>query len=499
MKEMDTKGLDHALVSGIAWTAVLRWAAQLISWVGTAYAARILTPGHYGIIAMAMIAIGLVRMVEDFGLDAVFVQDHTLVGEKQAALAGLIIGMGGLLSLIFAALAVPIAGFFEEPQVAPAVALLGLLCVADALQVVPRAVLQRELEFRKLAWVQFLQTVVTQSVLVYGAAHGWGLHALIFNTLAGAFASTLILAFLSPFTVRWPRDFANLARPIAKGWRVLGSRIAYYGYSTADQTIIGKVLGKDALGVYSFAQTFSTTISQEFTAIASRVAPGVFSSVQEHRHELRRYFHLLTEMLACLTFPILVGTALTADLLVAIVLGPQWHAVIAPLQILCFYAMFYSSQVLIGHVLLWTGQFRANMWCSILMAVAMPATIWLSARSGLEAVAWAWVVAFPLANLPSMWIAFRTIDSGFGPWLRTLAPASVACAVMSAAVIGGRAILPAATNPAAEAAISAAIGAASYVAVLWLVFRPRVLAMLDFMRAVRSSGAAPQKAAPENA
>lgn len=498
MTAPDSRELDRALVSGIAWTAILRWAAQLISWVGTAYAARILTPGHYGIIAMAMIAIGLVRMVEDFGLDAVFVQDRALVGEQQAALAGLIIGFGALLSLVFAGLAGPIAAFFNEPQVATAVALLGLLCIADALQVVPRAVLQRELEFRKLAWVQFFQTAVTQSVLVYGAMRGWGLHALIFNTLAGAFASTLILIVLSPFEVRWPRDIAGLARPIIKGWRILGSRIAYYAYSTADQTIIGRFLGKDSLGVYSFAQTFSTTISQEVTSVVSRVVPGVFSMVQEHRQALRRYFHLLTELMACLTFPILIGTALTADLLVAIVLGPQWNAVIVPLRILCFYAAFYSSQLLIGHVLLWTGQFRANMWCSILMAVAMPVAILLSVRSGLAAVAWTWVVAFPIANLPSMWIAFRTMDGGFSPWFRTLVPAGVACALMSIAVIGVRMVLPDTTSPAVTAAISAAIGAAAYIAALWLFFRPRVLAMFEFMRTIRGSEAIPQKAAPEN-
>ncbi len=231
----------------------------------------------------------------------------------------------------------------------------------------------------------------------------------------------------------------------------------------------------------------------------SRVVPGVLSMVQEHRRELRRYFHLLTELMACLTFPIPIGAALTADLLVAIVPGPQWNAVIVPLRILCFYATFYSSQLLIGHVLLWTGQFRANMWCSILMAVAMPVAILLSVRSGLVAVAWTWVIAFPLANLPAMWIAFRTMDGGFSPWFRTLVPAVVASALMSIAVVGVRMVLPDAISPAVTAAISAAVGGATYIAALWLFFRPRVLAIYEFMRAVRGAGALPRKAAPENA
>jgi O-antigen/teichoic acid export membrane protein len=80
----ENRSLDHALVSGIAWTAVLRWSSQVFSWLATFFAAHILGPAQYGLISMAMIAIGLVRMVEDFGLDSILVQDRSIVGDRQA-------------------------------------------------------------------------------------------------------------------------------------------------------------------------------------------------------------------------------------------------------------------------------------------------------------------------------------------------------------------------------------------------------------------------------
>jgi PST family polysaccharide transporter len=477
--------LDRTLLSGLAWTGVLRWVSQLISWAGTAYAARILTPGDYGIIAMAMTAIGLVRMVENFGLDAVFVQDASLTGQRQAALAGLILGLGGLLSLAFLGMAGPIAGFFNEAQVATAVSLLGLLCIGDAEQVVPRALLQRELKFKHLAGVQLLQTIVTQLILVYGARQGWGFKALILNVLGGTLVATVALVALSPFQIRWPTDLGAVARPLLQGWRVLGSRVAWYAYTTSDQTIIGKFLGKDSLGVYSFAQTFSTTVSEEVTSVVSRVVPGVFSTVQHERPELRRYFSLLTELMAYLTFPILIGTALIADLVVRIALGPQWDAVVVPLRILCVYAAFFSAKVLVAHVLMWTGQFRATMWLSVLLAIVMSGSFLLTVRWGVEGVAWTWVVVYPLANGPAMWLAFRTLDRGFSVWFHPLIPASVACLVMSAVVLGVRALLPASAHVAASASIVVAVAAATYAAVLWWFFRARVLTILEFVRGIR--------------
>jgi len=212
----------------------------------------------------------------------------------------------------------------------------------------------------------------------------------------------------------------------------------------------------------------------------------VFSSVQDRPGELRRYFLILTELLAYLTLPVSFGIAVTADLLVRIVLGPQWDAVVVPLQVLCLYAAFYSCQILNAHVLLWTGQFRANMWLNVLAAVLLPIAFYIGARGGLPGVAWSWVIAFPLVNVPAFIISFRTIRIGIGAWLNAIWPALSACLAMCGAVLALRGVLPEALPAPVQAAYSVAAGALVYVAVLWWFFRRRVLAVVDFLRLIRS-------------
>jgi O-antigen/teichoic acid export membrane protein len=486
---LDSSAIDRSLVSGMAWTAVLRWSAQVISWIGTAIAARLLSPGDYGLVGMAMLAIGLVRMVEDFGMDAVLVQDRTISGERQARLAGLILLAGFACSALFVALSVPIAGFFREPQVAELVMALSLLCVIDAMQVIPRAILQREMEFQRLAWLQLIQVVCTQAVLLAGVYLGWGVWSLVFNTLGGALIVTLLLLLWRPFELRWPREIAQLAKPLLQGWRILASRFAWYAYTSADQTVIGRVLGKDALGTYSFAMTFSTTVSQEIASVLSRVVPGVFSTVQHLQHELRRYFLVLTELLSYLALPVSFGIAVTADLVVAIVLGPQWTAVVVPLQILCIYAAFYSCQVLIGHLLLWTGRFRANMWCSVLAATVMPLGFYVGSRWGLVGIAWVWVIGFPLVNLPAFVISCRAINISGWHWLNAFVPALVGCAALVAAVLATRAVLPSTLPLPIYTVACVGVGMATYVATLLLFFRKRLLAVRAFLYVLRRKDA----------
>jgi len=472
---------DRQLFGGIAWTAIFRWIAQFISWIGTFYAAHLLAPGDYGVVAMATVPIGLLRIVEDFGLDAVLVQDRSLERDQLARLAGLALAVGLACCAVFLVAARPIAAFNREPLVASLVSALSVTFVLDSLQILPRAALQRELRFRTLAAVLATQFLVASATLVTCATLGFGPWSLVLNSIAGGIVVTVILIRLAPYPVAWPRGISSLARPILSGWRILVSRACWYGYSNADQLLIGRVLGKEPLGAYSFAMTFAALPAQEVTSVVSRVVPGVFSELQTRPAELRRYFLLLTEAMAYLAFPAAIGLALTAELVVAIALGPQWGAVVLPLRILCVYYAFYSAQVLVSHVLMWTGNFRANMWFTALALIGLVAGFATTVRWGIVAIAWSWVVVFPLVNLPPLWLAARLLELKMREFFRVLAPATLGCAVMAGVVTLVRRLLPADLDDVARLSVEATVGAATYFAFLALGYRRRVT---DILRTV---------------
>jgi O-antigen/teichoic acid export membrane protein len=497
-----SEALDRSLVVGIGWTAAFRWVAQLVSWAATLYAVRVLTPGDYGLLAMAMVPIGLARMVEDFGLDAVLVQDRSLSDEQLHQLAGFAVVLGVGLALVFSALAPVAAVYFRQDELRTAIPALSVLFVLDALQVLPRALLQRELQFRSLALVYAIQYVATSITLVTLAALGFGYWALILNTLAGSMCATVALALMHPFGVSWPRAMRSIAGSLKSGWQVLVSRGAWYGYTNLDSTFIGHTLGKDSLGAYSFAQTLAKMLLEEVTVLVGRVVPGVFSTVQQKPALLRRYFLLLTEAVSYPAFPIAVGTALTADSVVRALLGEQWLQVIEPLRLLCVYWVFYAAQIVVSHVLLWTGRFRAIMWLNVLALAMLPAGFLYGLQWGLSGVAWAWVIAFPLATLPSYVMARPIMELRWRDYFWALLPAGSACIVMSVVVLATRAVLPTGWPPAAELAVLAGVGALTYAAVLVTGFRKRLLAILEVIRASRRAkgidraGSSPDAVAP---
>ena len=485
-KHSDQTDLDRSLVTGVAWTAAMRWVSQAISWISTLYVARILTPGDYGLVAMASIPIGMARMVEDLGLDAIIVQDRNLTPGDLARLAGAALLLGAFLTALFTGLSIPIASYFNEPAVTALVCALSLTFVIDAVQILPRAMLQRTLQFRRLAWLYGLQVLVGATVAAVCATLGLGYWSLVISTLSGNCFLSLAMYLSHPYRPAWPREARRLTHAFLSGWHMLVSRAGWYAYSNADSTLIGRFLGKDALGVYGFAMTFANLPLQEITTQVSKVVPGIFSTVQSDKSRLRRYFLVLTEAISYLTLPMSCGLALTADDLVLFALGDKWTAVILPLQILCLYMALNTTQVLLAHILMWTGRFQAIMWLTLFATAILPLGFYLGIPFGLEGVSWGWVIGFPISVVPAFVLVFRSLDLSWRKFLETLRPALTGCLLMAGVVLSIRMFLPETRPPAFRLAVEVLLGAATYTAVMMTLFRTRVFDLYHIVQESRS-------------
>src|SRR6185369_16249399 len=100
-----THELDRSLLRGIAWTGGVKTATQILSWLTTLVVARLLSPNDYGIAGMAMVYVGFVQLVNEFGLSAAVVQRRDLTDQQIAKLGGLSILLGVGLCLVSIAIA----------------------------------------------------------------------------------------------------------------------------------------------------------------------------------------------------------------------------------------------------------------------------------------------------------------------------------------------------------------------------------------------------------
>lgn len=484
LESRSTKGLDQQLVRGVAWTAAAKWSSMAITQVATLLVMRQLLPDDYGLVGMAQVFLGLAMVVSEFGLGLSVVIRRELAPRQIAQVNGLALLLGFGWLAVSALAARPIGDFFDEPRLPTVVVAMSTVFVIAALRTVPIALLERQLQFRGLAWIELTQALATSLFMLALALSGFGYWTLVAGGVFGATLGSLlaIAACRRPFA--WPR-LGALRSVVNISTHILGSRLAWYVFSNADFLIIGKLLGKTALGSYTLGWTLAGIPVEKITASLGRVTTAVFSAVQNDASELRRYFLNLTEGLALITFPLAFGLALVARDLTLAVLGTQWEEAIAPLQILAAYAAFRSITPLLAQVLSVAGHTRFLLRLNMGMALAMPLGFWVGARWGTVGVAMAWVVVHPLLMGPSYWRVFRHLELPVRSYLRALWPAASSSAAMAAVVLGLRSLLPLET-PWAALLLEVAAGALTYLAILYLVHRDRMLHALEAARMLRS-------------
>jgi len=381
-----------------------------------------------------MVYLGLVTMVSEFGLTASILRHRQLSEEQIARIGGFSIVMGLVIAGISVAISPLIARFYGEPPVAKIIALLSLNFIFGSLGVLPRALLARDLAYPRLALIDGVTNLAQMVTMLVLAVLGFRYMALVFGSIMASACGAILALRLRSHRLMWPSSFESIASALHVGWHSVVGRIAWYTYNTADFAVVGRVLGKQALGAYTLGWEIATLPVERISSLVSSVTPGVFSAVQNDIPALRRYFLGVVEGLAFITLPAAAGLALIAGEFVPVVLGSQWLGAIVPLRLLAVYGGIRSIDTVTPQVLMYTGHSRQSMWYSVIAAFVMPTLFVVGTRWGVGGVATMWIVAYPLVVAPQYRLAFRVLQMSPRGYLATLWPAVSSTAIMAVAV-----------------------------------------------------------------
>ena len=428
--------LDRSFAKGIAWTSIVTWSTQILSWGSTIFVVHYLTPSDYGIVGMAGLYLAFVSMVSEMGLGAAIVQFRNLTEHEIKQFNSVSVLAGVACLLLSMAMAVPLAHFFREPRLAMVVVVMSSSFLITSFRVVPQALLERSLQFRKIATVDGFQSVIRAIACLTMAANGFGYWSLALTGVISATLYAILMVWQRPTGFARPH-LATIKKPLTFSSHLLIARLSWFGYSNSDFAVIGRVLGDTALGAYTLGWQLSGMAVEKITVLVGRVTPAFFSAVQHDHAELRRYLLLLTEALALLTFPVAVGTALIAPEVVQLALGPQWTGAIVPLQLLAILATFRSVIPLIPGVLAAIGESRLNMNNGLMTLLVLPPAFYVCSRQwGIAGVAAAWLILGPVLFSPCLLATLRRIDLPARKYFGALWPATNACLVMTIVVLG---------------------------------------------------------------
>ena len=482
MTEDKTKNLDRSLTRAVAWNAAARWVSQILSWVSTIVVARLLTPYDYGIIGIASLYVNLAMYVSQAGVSDAIIALRDLTRRQIAELNTLALFLGMGLVGLQCALALPIARFFSAPPLTGVLVASSIIYLFNGFQVVPRALLQKELRFKLIATIE---TVRTFFQVIATVIFAW-LNFRYWSVVLGYIVATATVGIL---TLYWKRhEFARpqmnqLRRELKFSRQVILSRVAWYAYENADFGVAGRVLGEVPLGNYTVAWNISSAPLEKIANLVTGVTPAYFSAVQTDKGELRRYLLRLTEILSFVTVPASIGLALVADYVVPALLGPKWMGVIGPLRLLGVFVATRSLTTFLPNLLTAVGDTAFVMWAMIGSAITMPVAFLIGSKWGTTGIAAAWLAAYPIMITPVYHRVFQKTGITAREYLGILLPSINASIIMSLVLFGIRSVIPAKMSPLLALLALMIGGSLAYGTALFAFYRQRVS---HLMRTIRS-------------
>ena len=478
--------LHSEILRGLKWTAGAKLGGQLITWGVTIYVMRLLSPGDYGLMAMATVFLALLGMFSEVGLGPALVQSADLSTQALRRAYGIVwlvnLALFGLVNL----LADPIATFYAEPKLVPVFRVLTLQFLIIPLGVVPEVLLARKLDYKHRSLSEFTSAIAS-SVVTLGMAMDFGVWSLVWGNLATLVCRVGMLNVLAPFRVLPSFSLGGMRKLVVFGGNVTASRLLWFMFMQADAVIVGRLLGEHVLGLYSVALHLASLPVQRISGILNQVVFPAASRFQHDKETIRIQLLKALGYISLIAFPLLWGMSCVAYELIPVLLGAGWGDAILPFQILTLVMPFRMIVSILPTITDALGRSEVSMRNSLLGCVVMPIAFYIGSHWGIVGVAYAWLSAYPVVLFINLRRMLVVIGIPLMDVVRQVMPALVAAAGMYGVVWGGRMAWGASQAPALALAAEIAAGVCGYVAFSLVCNRTLVLELLRQVRPKRPS------------
>ncbi len=406
---MKTDDLKHATISGAKWSLGKQACFQLITLVLGVALSRLLAPEEFGLLAMVMVFSRFGNLFSGSGLSRSLIhkQDISIADSSTVFWSNFVIGW--LLAGLLAALAPSIASFYGEPELVALVLVIALNFILNSLCAIPRTLLEKELRFRSLFWVDATAISLSGLIAVGMALSGFGVWSLVGQLMFRSFFLVVLLWSFNPWRPSLIFEKAAFQSAAAFGLPLMSTNSLNYWVRNADKLLIGKFLGDQALGFYNKPYTLMLFPLANVTQVISKVMFPSLAKIKDDKQLVKKGYLRVVRMVSLLAFPTSIGAFVMAEPIILGLYGPQWEGSVKILRVLSLLGVSQSIVALNGSIYQSQGATMIQFKWGLLFKLFIIAAIVSGLPYGTLGIAIAYTIASILTAIPNLLILGRVI------------------------------------------------------------------------------------------
>ena len=324
-----------SLVNATFWSAIQRFGGLAIRFISNIVLARLLCPDDYGTVGLIMVFIGLADVLVDGGLGNALIQKKEISRDDISTVfsSNLLISI-----LLFATLfitAPAISSYVEVEDFTLFLRVEAIMILLRALYVVHFSMLNREMEFQKLASISLGVNAISTTVAISMAFLGCGVWSLIARNLS--LDLFYVIAYYLFYKLRFSilinkKSFKNL---FSFGFFVAFANLLDSLYTNLLSFILGKKFSVKELGYYNQAYSLEQIPVYSITAILNQVFFPFLSKEQDNLDKMRIDLEKSIKSMSFFIYPMMFYLICFAKPIIVLLYSEKWLPAVPFFQILC--------------------------------------------------------------------------------------------------------------------------------------------------------------------
>lgn len=445
------------------YSLLQRYLVFIIQFATNIIISRLLLPEEIGVFSLSLAALGIIQVMREFGVGRYLIQEKHLTDDIIRTAFGLMIVISWAFALGIFAVRDLIADFYDRPELADIILVLLINFVILPFGQPARALLNREMEFRKTFFIDMTSVVVHAGVGVACAFLGFSSMSLAYAAVAGTAVTTAMTLYIQPTHLKLKPSLKEWRRILSYGVFATSSSVIGTAGGSSAEIVMGKVLSFTAVGLYSRASGLITVFQVQLMYALGRVAFSGFAKLIREGEKIEgRYLQALAYLTGFL-WPIYVVMGFAAPSLIVFLFGEVWAEAGPAARVLCLNGMVVACFALVPSVYNAHGAVRRQLVNESIVQTLRIILVLVAAPHGLLAVAWAQVAASILNGV----LLYHMIRPDFvirlQDWLRALRKSMVVTVITAIAMTATFIVLSRLDpSPFATLLASAIVGGASW-------------------------------------
>lgn len=377
--------LKQQAISGSFWTTLSFGTQSFIQILRLSILTRFLGKSDFGLVAIVTLVLGFTHIFADLGVSVSLYSRKIITKKEYSSLYWVALLLGLFLYLLLYLFTPVIANFYNMPQLKLLIPVMSLdLLIANAGRQF-RIFREKALEFKPLAIIDIIASVLSIIVAVWVAMEGGGVWSLIFSALFASLTSSIILIITGwrkhPLSfyinIKEGRSFYKI------GLYQTGSQILDYIASQLDILIIGKIMAAADLGVYNLIKQLVLKIYGLINPIISKVAVPVLATLNDNYQMLKEKYLQMIKISSFINLGVYGVTALLSKEIIFIFYGESYVSAYNLLQIFCIWGAITSIMSIASSIIVVTGKTNIGFKWTIIRVIANPLFIIFGYQFGL--------------------------------------------------------------------------------------------------------------------